>query len=197
MTSTEGEVFHSCSAQVAFFGAWSRDVVCNSSIAALTFPPGDSETGAPPQGVWCKCKLRNTPAPAPGSKKGGSLPSTSDFPDRHSESLFSLDPRRCGRSPRGRSGDWHPDGAVFGCCQRSPPDRRFQRGRHAAVGIESREHGCRSGAQGGLAGNRFIVDRDVHGGRVADYTGPRARHPLLSVERPYCRLLSGSLCLGL
>ena len=36
----------------------------------------------PPEGVLRKCKLRRTPAPAPGSKKGGSLPSTSDFPVR-------------------------------------------------------------------------------------------------------------------
>ena len=36
----------------------------------------------PPQGVLRKCELRSTPAPAPGSKKGGSLPSTSAFPVR-------------------------------------------------------------------------------------------------------------------
>ena len=29
-----------------------------------------------------KCELRNAPVPDPGSKKGGSLPSTSDFPVR-------------------------------------------------------------------------------------------------------------------
>ncbi len=28
-------------------------------------------TGAPPQGALRKCELRNTPAPAAGSKKGG------------------------------------------------------------------------------------------------------------------------------
>ena len=37
----------------------------------------------PSQGVLRKCELRNTTVPDPGSKKGGSLPSTSDFPDRH------------------------------------------------------------------------------------------------------------------
>ncbi len=36
----------------------------------------------PPEGVLRKCELRSTPAPAPGSKKGGSLPSTSVFPVR-------------------------------------------------------------------------------------------------------------------
>ena len=36
----------------------------------------------PSQGVLRKCEWRNTPAPAPGSKKGGSLPSTSIFPVR-------------------------------------------------------------------------------------------------------------------
>ena len=41
---------------------------------------------APPEGVLRKCKLRRTPEPAPGSKKGGSLPSTSVFPVRHGES---------------------------------------------------------------------------------------------------------------
>ncbi len=46
------------------------------------FPLGIDETGATPQGVWRRCKSRNTPAPAPGRKKGGSLPSTSDFPVR-------------------------------------------------------------------------------------------------------------------
>ena len=37
----------------------------------------------PPQGVLRRCELRNAPVPAPGGKKGGSLPSTSDFPVRH------------------------------------------------------------------------------------------------------------------
>ena len=37
----------------------------------------------PSQAVPRKCKLRDTAAPDPGSEKGGSLPSTSDFPDRH------------------------------------------------------------------------------------------------------------------
>ena len=48
------------------------------------FPPGIIEMGAtpPPQAVLRKCELRNTAVPAPGSKKGGSLPSTSDFPVR-------------------------------------------------------------------------------------------------------------------
>ncbi len=34
-------------------------------------PSGINGTGAPPQGVLRKCELRNTPAPAAGSKKGG------------------------------------------------------------------------------------------------------------------------------
>ena len=46
----------------------------------------------PPQGVLSRCKLRNTPAPAPGRKKGGSLPSTSAFPVRARRS------RECGRN---------------------------------------------------------------------------------------------------
>ena len=36
----------------------------------------------PSQGVLRKCELRNATVPDPGSKKGGSLPSTSDFPVR-------------------------------------------------------------------------------------------------------------------
>ncbi len=46
----------------------------------------------PPQGVLRRCKLRHTPAPAPGRKKGGSLPSTSAFPVRARRS------RECGRN---------------------------------------------------------------------------------------------------
>ena len=34
----------------------------------------------PSQGVLRKCELRNAAVPDPGTKKGGSLPSTSDFP---------------------------------------------------------------------------------------------------------------------
>ncbi len=48
--------------------------------------------GAPPQGVWRNCEWRHTPAPAPGSKKGGALPSTSAFPVRARRS------RECGRN---------------------------------------------------------------------------------------------------
>ena len=34
----------------------------------------------PPQGVLRKCKLRHTPAPAPGRKKGGVAPVHLHFP---------------------------------------------------------------------------------------------------------------------
>ena len=37
----------------------------------------------PSQEVLRKCELRNAAVPDPGSEKGGSLPSTSDLPDRH------------------------------------------------------------------------------------------------------------------
>ena len=37
----------------------------------------------PSQGALRKCDLRNAAVPDPGSKKGGSLPSTSDLPERH------------------------------------------------------------------------------------------------------------------
>ena len=57
---------------------------CTQAVNGL--PTRDILDGsAPPQGVLRKCELRSTPAPAPGRKKGGSLPSTSDFPDRHGE----------------------------------------------------------------------------------------------------------------
>ena len=41
---------------------------------------GINRTGAPPQRVLRKCELRNTPAPAPGSKKGGVAPVHLRFP---------------------------------------------------------------------------------------------------------------------
>ena len=58
----------------------------------VAFPTGIFWKGATPQGVLRRCKLRNTPAPAPGRKKGGSLPSTSAFPVRARRS------RECGRN---------------------------------------------------------------------------------------------------
>ena len=38
-----------------------------------------------PTGRWRQCELRHAAAPDPSREKGGSLPSTSDFPVRHGE----------------------------------------------------------------------------------------------------------------
>ena len=53
-----------------------------SGIFAGAFPQGSMGRERPSQGVLRKCDLRNTAVPDPGTEKGGSLPSTSDFPVR-------------------------------------------------------------------------------------------------------------------
>ncbi len=63
-----------------------------SGISSGAFPQGSLGRERPPQGVLRRCKLRHTPVPAPGSKTGGSLPSTSAFPVRARRS------RECGRN---------------------------------------------------------------------------------------------------
>ena len=48
-----------------------RSPSCPSRVSVLAFPPGIERRERPPQGVLRKRKLRNTPAPAPGRKRGG------------------------------------------------------------------------------------------------------------------------------
>ena len=55
----------------------------SSGIFVGAFPQGSLGRERPSQGVLRKCDLRNAAVPDSGSKKGGSLPSTSDLPDRH------------------------------------------------------------------------------------------------------------------
>ena len=51
----------------------------------LAFPQGSMGRERPSERVLRKCELSNAAMPDPGSNKGGSLPSTSDFLDRHGE----------------------------------------------------------------------------------------------------------------
>ena len=52
----------------------------SSGIFSEAFPQGYFGRERPPQGVWRRCKLRHTPAPAPGRKRGGVAPVHLRFP---------------------------------------------------------------------------------------------------------------------
>ena len=92
-----------CFLRVSSRSSWMSGVLMRP-ISPVTgvisgLPAGIIETGAPPQGVLRQCECRKTPAPDPGSKKGGALPSTSVFPVR--APLFgdlAVTTRRNGRS---------------------------------------------------------------------------------------------------